>query len=107
MGGCLEVKLFFGGIYICLACICIASSALANSTLSDPSLFIPVSNAVNLTMNCLAGLFIWEDADRLVYPWMYGTVFGCVLFGTYLISTGGIAGRPRNGSELLVSSHLG
>merc|ERR1712046_174186 len=79
-------KVVLGVIYVSFACICLASSAFANATLQDPSLFIPVSNAVNLVSNCLAGLCIWGDAARLSYRWSYCMIYLLVLLGTYLLS---------------------
>lgn len=74
-------------LYVMLAIICLAVGALANGSLKDPSLFVPVSNGVNLVLNCLAGLLIWGDAAYLKYPRTYFLLYVLVVLGTYLVSS--------------------
>eukprot|EP00929_Paragymnodinium_shiwhaense_P073340 TRINITY_DN37348_c0_g1_i2.p1 TRINITY_DN37348_c0_g1~~TRINITY_DN37348_c0_g1_i2.p1 ORF type:complete len:334 (-),score=32.05 TRINITY_DN37348_c0_g1_i2:354-1355(-) len=74
-------------MYAILAVVCIGSSVKANSSLRDPSLFVPISNGVNLVLNCLAGLCIWGDGQRLQDPWNYSMSYVLVILGTYLLSS--------------------
>lgn len=74
-------------LYVMLAIICLSVGALANGSLKDPSLFVPVSNGVNLVLNCLAGLLIWGDAAYLNYPRSYFLLYVLVVLGTYLVSS--------------------
>jgi len=74
-------------VYVMLSIICLVVGALANGTLKDPSLFVPVSNGVNLVLNCLAGLMIWGDAAYLNYPRSYFLLYALVVLGTYLVSS--------------------
>jgi hypothetical protein len=74
-------------MYLCLACLALGVAAAANATLTDPSGFIAISGGVNLVLNCLAGICIWGDWERLEYPMSYCVVYVLVVLGTYLVST--------------------
>merc|ERR1712107_215673 len=85
--GPLSLQIGLGVMYSVLAVICVGGSASANSTLEDPSMFVPISNGVNLVLNCLAGLSIWQDGTRLKDPLEYFTAYIFVVLGTYLVSS--------------------
>lgn len=75
-------------VYVLVAVICIGSSIYANSSLEDPSLFVPISNGVNLVLNCLAGICIWGDSGRLkTHIFNYAALYVLVTVGTYLTSS--------------------
>merc|ERR1712137_1292199 len=81
------IKLVLLVVYVVLACLCLGVAAMANGTLEDPTLFVPISNGVNLVLNCFAGLFIWGDWNRLEFPLAYCMVYVLVVLGTYLVSS--------------------
>jgi len=83
----LVVKVPLVSLYVFLACFCLGVAAMANGTLDDPILFVPISNGVNLVLNCLAGLCIWGDWKRLDCPFGYCIVYVLVVLGTYLVSS--------------------
>jgi hypothetical protein len=74
-------------VYLLLAVLCLCTGAAANAELEDPAAFVPISNGVNLILNCLAGICIWGDWGRLEYPLAYCVIYVLVALGTYLIST--------------------
>merc|ERR1712232_566545 len=81
------VKIALGVSYFILGATAVASEMSANSTLEDASLFVPMSNGVNLVTNCLAGLFVWGDLDHLRTPPLnYAMIYLIVVEGTYLVS---------------------
>lgn len=80
-------KVLLGLVYVVLACVGLGVGAMANGSLPDPSKFVPISNGVNLILNCCAGLFIWGDGPRLTYPVCYAMVYVLVVLGTYLVSS--------------------
>merc|ERR1712087_1074788 len=81
------VKIVLAISYFTLGAIAVGSEMSANSTLEDASLFVPMSNGVNLVTNCLAGLFLWGDLNRLRTSAMnYGMIYLIVVEGTYLVS---------------------
>eukprot|EP00414_Alexandrium_minutum_P001186 CAMPEP_0113819328 /NCGR_PEP_ID=MMETSP0328-20130328/684_1 /TAXON_ID=39455 /ORGANISM="Alexandrium minutum" /LENGTH=393 /DNA_ID=CAMNT_0000787261 /DNA_START=85 /DNA_END=1263 /DNA_ORIENTATION=- /assembly_acc=CAM_ASM_000350 len=80
-------KCLLGLVWVALSCVCLGSGAMANGSLEDPSKFVPISNGVNLVLNCFAGLCIWGDGPRLSHPTSYAIVYVLVVLGTYLVSS--------------------
>mmetsp|Transcript_87121 Transcript_87121/g.241576 ORF Transcript_87121/g.241576 Transcript_87121/m.241576 type:complete len:407 (-) Transcript_87121:191-1411(-) len=101
----LVAKVFLGALYVLLSCICLGSGAMANGTLPDPSLFVPISNGVNLILNCVAGICIWQDWKRLTHGVSYTMVYILVVLGTYLVSALDVFSLVRLSIDAKVLSH--
>lgn len=82
-----SVRIVLVTLYVLLSCVGLCVSAQANGALEDPSLFVPIGAGINLVLTCLAGLFIWGDGKRLIYPLCYVMVYVLVVLGSYLVSS--------------------
>jgi len=66
-----------------------ASSLLfgaAASAACDMSIFLPVSQCLQLLINAATGLFVWGDAKRVQAPLAYTMVYVLICMGAYLLS---------------------
>jgi len=50
----------------------------------DMDLFMPLSECIQLFVNCGTGLFVWEDSEHLSHKITYGTIYAFIFLGVYL-----------------------
>ena len=76
----------FLAAYVVLGGLNFAGAGAAAGSV-DMSLYVPVSSCLQLMLNCVAGLMIWEDG-RVIRGWVaYFMVYVLVLLGVYLCSS--------------------
>jgi hypothetical protein len=80
------LRILFVVIYVLFAIFTVAVQAIANGQLQDPSSYVPVSCAVNLWLNFLAGLAIWDELKYVKAEIPYFSVFFLIFLGTYGLS---------------------
>lgn len=72
--------------YLCLGAISMVGGALAAASL-EMSIFLPVSECLQLLVNCFTGLFVWGDLARIQAPIGYAMVYVLICIGVYLCAS--------------------
>jgi len=75
----------FGG-YVGLGVVSFAFGAKA-AFKCDMSIYLPVSQCLQLITNCFTGLFIWNDGPRIQDKLTYAVVYVLIVMGVYLCSS--------------------
>jgi hypothetical protein len=71
--------------YILLGAASLLFGAAASAA-CDMSIFLPVSQCLQLLINAATGLFVWGDAKRIQAPLAYTMVYVLICMGAYLLS---------------------